>query len=224
MSSSTGHLSKTSTSYMSTEIRWGSRFKSCVKPHKTGYLVEQQFFNELEEQTTPLCSAKRLQEVLKESYSSAARSLLSSPAISELRKWDGEESSGIGSFKNELSSPTSSRNEHTTAIAEVHYDNGEASGIPGHQEEAGFVYTQDSISLGSQFESGSVEDFLDYVDEGDECHSPYARRKPFSFIRPKSSENTSRPGSIKRNSEMLLASLQHIFSRQSSRSVTETDL
>lgn len=64
LSEATSQASKTSTSYMSTEIRWGSRFAHCIEVNKEGtYVVVRKRFNETEEVLTPLCSAKRLQEV-----------------------------------------------------------------------------------------------------------------------------------------------------------------
>lgn len=64
LSSATSQASKTSTSYMSTEILWGRRFMQCIELNKEGvYVVVRKRFNETEEVTTPLCSAKRLQQV-----------------------------------------------------------------------------------------------------------------------------------------------------------------
>lgn len=64
LSEATSQASKTSTSYMSTEILWGSRFKRCVEVNQDGaYVVVRKRFNETEEVLTPLCSAKRLSEV-----------------------------------------------------------------------------------------------------------------------------------------------------------------
>lgn len=64
LSDATSQASKTSTSYMSTEILWGSRFVQCIQINKEGtYVVVRKRFNETEEVTTPLCSASRLHEV-----------------------------------------------------------------------------------------------------------------------------------------------------------------
>lgn len=64
LSEATSQASKTSTSYMSTEIRWGSKFKQCIEVNKEGaYVVVRKRFNETEDILTPLCSAKRLQQV-----------------------------------------------------------------------------------------------------------------------------------------------------------------
>lgn len=66
LSEATSQASKTSTSYMSTEIRWGSRFKRCIEIDKEGtYVVVRKRFHEAEEVLTPLCSAKRLHEVFE---------------------------------------------------------------------------------------------------------------------------------------------------------------
>lgn len=64
LSEATSQASKTSTSYMSTEIRWGSRFVQCIEVNKESvYVVLRKRFNETVEVVTPLCSAKRLQQV-----------------------------------------------------------------------------------------------------------------------------------------------------------------
>lgn len=64
LSEATSQASKTSTSYMSTEIRWGNRFRSCIETNKEGsYVVVRKRFNDTENILTPLCSAKCLQQV-----------------------------------------------------------------------------------------------------------------------------------------------------------------
>lgn len=64
----TGQCSKSRTSYLSTEIQWGRRFKPCVKYNnrKHAYFVDHDAFNETEEVLTHLCSAERMEEVLLE--------------------------------------------------------------------------------------------------------------------------------------------------------------
>lgn len=68
----TGQCSKTRTSYLSKEILWGKRFKPCVKYNneKQAYYVDHKLFNATEEVMTPLCSAKRLNEILNTMKSS----------------------------------------------------------------------------------------------------------------------------------------------------------
>lgn len=65
-SDSTGQMTQTRTSYLPIEIRWGHRFKPCVSydQESHAYVVQKEFFNATEIVDTPLCSAKRLQEVI----------------------------------------------------------------------------------------------------------------------------------------------------------------
>lgn len=71
----TGQCSKTRTSYMSTEILWGRRFKPCVHfdTKKRSYYIEHSKFNDTEEVLTPLCSAQRMEEVIMEIQSPKVR-------------------------------------------------------------------------------------------------------------------------------------------------------
>ncbi|CAH0551332.1 unnamed protein product [Brassicogethes aeneus] len=64
--------SKTITSYLSREIMWGHRYQPCVfyDKNKKSFIVNRNFFNKTEEVLTPLCSAKRLQEVYMDLSSS----------------------------------------------------------------------------------------------------------------------------------------------------------
>lgn len=255
---------------MSTEIRWGSRFKSCIKNTKTGYYVEHKLFNQMEEHLTPLCSAKRLYEVVNENcfYKETdgiytPRSIYSPilnksdwPHIPEhAEEYSDRDESGIDSWKNEAASPMSTRSNYMIAVAQVHHENqrrslsendinklSDAPNLADKNEEI----RQDSISSSSKSlvdeddflyaESDSVsehdaeskENIISSVNEANEDHSPYARRKPFTvYLRSRSTSTSSRPSSIKRNSETLLASLQSyissIFTRPTSRNITETD-
>lgn len=65
-SDSTGQMTQTRTSYLPIEFRWGHRFKACVSYdyESHAYVVQKEFFNATEVVDTPLCSAKRLHEVM----------------------------------------------------------------------------------------------------------------------------------------------------------------
>ncbi|KRT86729.1 hypothetical protein AMK59_2176 [Oryctes borbonicus] len=64
-SPTTAQCSRTRTSYISSEILWGHKFKNCIKFVKTEgkYMVNQKSFNLTKEYSTHLCSAKRFTEV-----------------------------------------------------------------------------------------------------------------------------------------------------------------
>lgn len=83
----TSYLSRTTTSYLSREIKWGYVFAPCTRwdTNSKQYIVDHKRFNKTEELTIPLCSAQRLNEVYDDivyqtkspSYPS---SILSSPS------------------------------------------------------------------------------------------------------------------------------------------------
>lgn len=264
-------MSKTSTSYMSTEIRWGSRFMPCIKNTKTGYYVDHKLFNQMEEYLTPLCSAKRLDEVVSDNYFFkeadgiyTPRSIYSPllnksdwPHIPEHKEeYSDKDESGIDSWKHEAASPMSTRSNCMIAVAQVHHEDQRRSlsesnlnklneaqilaeekkeicqdsisnSSKNSDQEDDFMYAEsDSVS---EHDAESKENIISSINEADDNHSPYARRKPFTvYLRSRSTSTSSRPSSIKRNSETLLASLQSytssIFTRQTSRNITETDL
>ncbi|KAI4467360.1 inward rectifier potassium channel [Holotrichia oblita] len=64
-SPTTALCSRTRTSYTSSEILWGHKFKNCVKfvKNEGSYVVNHKNFNLSEEYSTHLCSAKRFAEV-----------------------------------------------------------------------------------------------------------------------------------------------------------------
>ncbi|KAK9744452.1 Inward rectifier potassium channel C-terminal domain [Popillia japonica] len=64
-SPTTALCSRTRTSYTSSEILWGHKFKNCIKYVKNegSYAVNHKYFNVTEEYSTHLCSAKRFVEV-----------------------------------------------------------------------------------------------------------------------------------------------------------------
>ncbi|XP_076268798.1 G protein-activated inward rectifier potassium channel 3-like [Rhynchophorus ferrugineus] len=61
----TSYMSRTMTSYVSREIKWGHKFKPCVFWNRecSKYEVNNKLFNKTEEVVTPLCSARRFLEV-----------------------------------------------------------------------------------------------------------------------------------------------------------------
>ncbi|XP_066152029.1 ATP-sensitive inward rectifier potassium channel 11-like [Euwallacea fornicatus] len=63
--SATSYLSRTTTSYLSREIKWGFIFSPCTRWDKedSQYVVDHKRFNKTEEMTIPLCSAQRLDQV-----------------------------------------------------------------------------------------------------------------------------------------------------------------
>lgn len=65
---STGQPSQSRTSYISSEILWGHRFVPCVdyNNEKEHYIVNSKKFNALSVCDIPLCSAKKLKEILDE--------------------------------------------------------------------------------------------------------------------------------------------------------------
>lgn len=67
-SDSTGQMTQSRTSYLATEILWGHRFKPCLVYdyfHKS-YVIQKELFNQTDVVDTPLCSAKRLEQVLND--------------------------------------------------------------------------------------------------------------------------------------------------------------
>lgn len=257
---------------MSTEIRWGSRFKPCIKYMKTGYYVDHKFFNDTEEVLTPLCSARRLEEVLCETYFNkgpegiytprTVYSPLLWPEIDETAEESEfinhqDLSSGIGSLKDSMLSPESTRSNKTVSVAaQIHLEpssypsktnvsapsaiGSDVGTISEHHETDDdsdqsdgpitFVYNDehDSLCSDSDERDGNNVNEENIVREVDN-QSPYARRKPFfGALRTKSS-SSSRPESMgKRNSDTLFSNFQSyttsLFTRQTSKNVTETDL
>lgn len=113
VSVATGQCSKMRTSYVSNEVLWGHRFKPCVKfdNKKQVYYVDEVDFNTTEEVLTPLCSAKRLYEVMREISCPISASAIGSPAVSIRLPHEDlmslEYSSGIGSMREEQFTPVS---------------------------------------------------------------------------------------------------------------------
>ncbi|XP_023310516.1 G protein-activated inward rectifier potassium channel 4 [Anoplophora glabripennis] len=81
----TSHTSRTTTSYLSREIKWGHKFKPCTlfDKKKDKYIVDHSLFNKTEEFDTPLCSAQKLREMYDEIVSLAAPKLYLSPSTSK---------------------------------------------------------------------------------------------------------------------------------------------
>ncbi|XP_022911945.2 G protein-activated inward rectifier potassium channel 3-like isoform X1 [Onthophagus taurus] len=75
-SATTGQCSKTRTSYISSEILWGYKFKNCIKYNKPEamYDIQRKNFNKTVENATHLCSAKKFYEVY--------RSMTPTPSVS----------------------------------------------------------------------------------------------------------------------------------------------
>lgn len=67
-SDSTGQMAQSSTSYLASEVHWGHRFKPCVYYDEEihSYVVHEEMLSAVEVVDTPLCSVKRLEEVVKE--------------------------------------------------------------------------------------------------------------------------------------------------------------
>lgn len=67
-SDSTGQMTQTRTSYLATEILWGHRFRSCLNYDyiNNSYVIQKELFNQTDVVDTPLCSARKLKEVLTE--------------------------------------------------------------------------------------------------------------------------------------------------------------
>ncbi|KAJ8962842.1 hypothetical protein NQ318_001242 [Aromia moschata] len=63
----TASMSRTTTSYLSREIKWGYRFTSCTEydREKSKYDVNHSLFNKMQETDTPLCSGKKRREILR---------------------------------------------------------------------------------------------------------------------------------------------------------------
>lgn len=123
----TGQCSKTRTSYLTSEILWGHRFKPCVKldNDKDTYYIDNTDFNTTEEVLTPLCSAQRLYEVVQEISSTIYSPILvKSPETSHSWRFTNEDeesmesSSGIGSMREELLSPANSAIRKLSTIRE----------------------------------------------------------------------------------------------------------
>ncbi|XP_060527520.1 G protein-activated inward rectifier potassium channel 3-like isoform X2 [Cylas formicarius] len=101
----TSYMSRTTTSYLSREVKWGHKFRQCTTFDKRlrKYKVNHDLFHRTEEVVTPLCSAKRLYEVYDDvltitspSTSVYESSKYSSPVLlnKELRDGDGTEDEG----------------------------------------------------------------------------------------------------------------------------------
>lgn len=61
-------MAQSCTSYLASEIHWGHRFKPCVYYDEEihSYVVHEEMLSAVETVDTPLCSVKRLEEVVKE--------------------------------------------------------------------------------------------------------------------------------------------------------------
>lgn len=81
----TSHTSRTTTSYLSREIKWGHKFKPCTyfDRKKNMYVVDHSLFHSTEEFDTPLCSGQKLKEMYDEIVSLAAPKLGLSPSTSK---------------------------------------------------------------------------------------------------------------------------------------------
>lgn len=80
VSESTGQSSQICTSYLSNEILWGHRIVECVNydARLEHYVIDQSLFHKTKKIDTPLCSAKRLNEVIC-SFKSGITSETTSP-------------------------------------------------------------------------------------------------------------------------------------------------
>lgn len=108
-SSTTSQCSKTITSYTSSEILWGQRFKPCITYDDDigSYCVDHKQFNKTEEVLTPLCSGQRLQEVLMDVECRTSYSI-NNPII------------GLTTNRNE--NCENNENERTLNVAEIDND------------------------------------------------------------------------------------------------------
>lgn len=81
----TSLMSRTTTSYLSTEIKWGHRFKPCTEydPDRNMYIVDHSIFNKTEEIDTPLCSSQILRDIYQKIFELAAPKLSLSPSTSK---------------------------------------------------------------------------------------------------------------------------------------------
>ncbi|KAJ8963563.1 hypothetical protein NQ314_005548 [Rhamnusium bicolor] len=106
----TSNTSRTTTSYLSREIKWGYRFKSCTTYDKVKrmYVVNHSLFNKLEEIDTPLCSSKRLRQVYSELVSlttsefSPNTSKYSSPLFSDMKTFQACKEEEEDQFSNSI--------------------------------------------------------------------------------------------------------------------------
>lgn len=71
----TGLVSQIRTTYSNNDIFWGQRFKTCVEfEEKTNsYVVDYKKFKQTVPFDTPLCSAKKLEEIQKQVEQSEVR-------------------------------------------------------------------------------------------------------------------------------------------------------
>ncbi|XP_017777638.1 PREDICTED: G protein-activated inward rectifier potassium channel 3-like [Nicrophorus vespilloides] len=145
-----GQSSKTSTSYLSSEILWGGRYKPCVvyDLNKSSYIVDHSLFNATEETSIPLCSAQRLSEVIHDIITP-----MNSP-VEENRK-----------FLNEFDKNDSVLPIETGKIAGssgVIYRN---SNKPKREEESRLNFTENSQRIGKKNDSLDVDALLKSLDD-----------------------------------------------------------
>ncbi|KAJ8916313.1 hypothetical protein NQ315_005008 [Exocentrus adspersus] len=85
VSLATSHMSRTTTSYLSREIKWGHKFRPCTvyDNEKNKYVVDHSLFNKTEEIDTPLCSSQKLKQMYDEIISLSEQKLYFSPSTSK---------------------------------------------------------------------------------------------------------------------------------------------
>ncbi|XP_030762646.1 G protein-activated inward rectifier potassium channel 3-like [Sitophilus oryzae] len=133
----TSFVSRTVTSYLSREIKWGYKFNQCTSWDKVArkYVVNHRLFNKTEEVQMPLCSAQRLSEVYEDLLSSispyngsfSGGSKLSTPSIRSplITSFKSFTHDRVKQVKDDEDSSVSDEDE-VQCIAQVHREKSES--------------------------------------------------------------------------------------------------
>ncbi|CAG9764532.1 unnamed protein product [Ceutorhynchus assimilis] len=197
---STSYMSRSTTSYLSREIKWGYKFTPCTTWNtvKRTYVVDHKLFNNTEEVVTALCSAQRLVQVYDDIVSDTlspyngsvfGSSKYSSPTImSPMPTTNLHNKSNISNV-DELDVDTSSEDEINSTRAEIHYK-------PNKSEKS------DS--------SSSAEEYSTFMDLSVESLDQLRKKKKVSVqVRSKlESGSDSRPRTLSGTAKDFISSIQ----------------
>lgn len=160
----TSHTSRTTTSYLSREIKWGHKFKPCTHfdKKKNMYVVDHSLFHKTEEFDTPLCSGQKLKEMYDEIVSLAAPKLTLSPSTSKYssplfnslkisKTWPEEEEETLSSSVVTTSAMVHENKNKISSKKKVE------SGKKGAENDASSSLSEEELA----FEDLSVEDLTE---------------------------------------------------------------
>lgn len=100
VSSHTGQMTQSRTSYLSKEICWGHRFSNVITYSRSygHYVTHVEKLDQIEQIDTALCSAQRLDEILDEVHEALDRDVVNNYQFNNIAEFDEDEESESDNF------------------------------------------------------------------------------------------------------------------------------